>query len=132
MYLELIPGLIVRVVRSELIWVAGWIELHLCPKYDVLQSNKLFYRVLQACFPPIIWNFLRNDFQHSRTYLSNFFLSQSLALASVCSFLSLINIHHKKMVWRTAGFCPLLIFISFIEIYLLGQTSCRVLSLLTL
>ena len=131
MYLELIPGLIIRVVRSELIWVAGWIELHLCPKYDVLHSNKLFYKVLQACFPPINWNFwemISNTLGHIWVTFFKPVISTSISLF----FFVFDKYSPQKMVRRTAGFCSLLIFISFIEIYLLGQTSCRVLSLLTL
>ena len=131
MYSELIPGLIIRVVRSELIWVAGWIELHLCPKYDVLQSNKLFYKVLQACFPPINWNFwemISNTLGHIWVTFFKPVISTSISLF----FFVFDKYSPQKMVWRTAGFRSLLIFISFIEIYLLGQTSCRVLSLLTL
>lgn len=131
MHLELIPGLIIRVVRSELIWVAGWIELHLCPKYDVLHSNKLFYKVLQACFPPINWNFwemISNTLGHIWVTFFKPVISTSISLF----FFVFDKYSPQKMVWRTAGFCSLLIFISFIEIYLLGQTSCRVLSLLTL
>ena len=131
MYLELIPGLIIRVVRSELIWVAGWIELHLCPKYDVLQSNKLFYKVLRACFPPINWNFwemISNTLGHIWVTFFKPVISTSISLF----FFVFDKYSPQKMVWRTAGFRSLLIFISFIEIYLLGQTSCRVLSLLTL